>query len=64
LSGLAPALSFQIRKLTPLECERAMGMPDGWTAGLEDRARWEISGNAVSRDLLEWIGHRIVAATA
>ena len=37
-----------MRKLTPLECERLMGFPDGWTdAGLSDTKRGEALGNAV-----------------
>lgn len=62
LNDLAPALSFQIRKLTPLECERAMNMPDGWTEGLDDHARWDILGNGVNRAAAEWIGRRIIEA--
>lgn len=62
MNGLAPALSFRIRQLAPLECERAMGLPDGYTEELTDHQRWDTVGNGVSRDVAEWIGRRIIAA--
>ena len=37
-----------IRRLTPLECERLQGFPDGWTEGLSDTRRYQALGNAVS----------------
>jgi len=36
------------RMLTPLECERLQGFPDGWTAGAPDSARYFALGNAVN----------------
>lgn len=50
-----------IRRLTPLECERAMGFPDEWTSGLHYRERWRLLGNAVVPAVAEWIGKRLVA---
>ena len=49
-----------IRRLTALEHERAMGFPDRWTAGLEDRTRRMLLGNAVVPNVAEWIARRIV----
>jgi len=36
---VAPLPYGAVRRLTPLECERLQGFPDGWTAVLEDRAK-------------------------
>lgn len=52
-----------VRRLTPLECERLQGFPDGWTAGQSDAARYRQLGNAVAVPVSEWIARRI-AATA
>lgn len=38
----------RIRRLTPLECERLQGFPDGWTEGLSDTQRYKTLGNAVT----------------
>ena len=37
-----------IRRLTPTECERLQGFPDGWTEGQSDTQRYKQMGNAVS----------------
>lgn len=39
-----------IRRLTPLECERLQGFPDGWTAlpGVADSKRYKALGNSVA----------------
>ena len=41
-----------IRRLTPLECERLQGFPDGWTniPGASDSARYRALGNSVYWD--------------
>jgi DNA (cytosine-5)-methyltransferase 1 len=51
-----------VRRLTPLECERLQGFPDGWTEGVPDSSRYRMLGNAVCVPVAEWIGRRIVAA--
>jgi len=56
-----------VRRLTPTECERLQGFPDGWTAeGADgpqsDSARYRQLGNAVCVNVAEWIGHRIMEA--
>jgi DNA (cytosine-5)-methyltransferase 1 len=38
----------RIRRLTPLECERLQGFPDGWTEGIADTQRYRCLGNAVT----------------
>lgn len=56
---------YSIRKLTPLECERLQGFPDGWTEygadgkKISDSACYKALGNAVSVPLPEIIGKRI-----
>lgn len=49
-----------VRRLTPVECERLQGFPDGWTAGQSDSARYRQLGNAVCVPVAEWIARRIV----
>lgn len=63
-----------VRRLTPTECERLQGFPDGWTClcGVEpystmtcrcpDSARYRAMGNAVTVQVIEWIGRRLLAA--
>ena len=43
----------RIRRLTPLECERLQGFPDGWTEGLSDTQRYKTLGNAVTVNVVE-----------
>jgi DNA (cytosine-5)-methyltransferase 1 len=50
----------QVRRLTPLECERLQGFPDDWTAGQSDSARYKQMGNAVAVPVVEWIIQGIV----
>jgi site-specific DNA-cytosine methylase len=59
-----------VRRLTPMECERLQGFPDGWTShridekkGLveqSDSARYKQMGNAVAVPVVEWIMKRLV----
>ena len=53
-----------IRRLTPLECERLQGFPDGWTdiPGASDSARYKALGNSVEIPCVEFIMSRIAAA--
>ena len=66
-------LSGQVRRLTPLECERLQGFPDGYTQipyrGKEpylcpDGPRYTALGNSMAVPVMEWIGRRILMATA
>ena len=45
----------RIRRLTPTECERLQGFPDGWTEGLSDTQRYKTLGNAVTVNVIEYI---------
>lgn len=46
-----------IRRLTPLECERLQGFPDGWTdiPGASDSARYKALGNSVAIPCVDFI---------
>ncbi len=56
--------SLLIRRLTPLECERLMGCPDGWTdiPGASDSARYRSLGNSVAIPCVEYIMRGIAMA--
>ena len=49
----------RIRRLTPVECERLQGFPDGWTEGVSDTQRYKQMGNAVTVDVVEYIARRL-----
>lgn len=53
-----------IRRLTPLECERLQGFPDGWTdlPGASDSARYKALGNSVAIPCVEFIMRGIALA--
>lgn len=64
-----------VRRLTPTECERLQGFPDGWTAerfdykkqqviAQPDSARYKQMGNAVAVPVVQWIISRLVAHEA
>lgn len=50
----------KIRRLTPLECERLQGFPDGWTGGVSDTQRYKCLGNAVTVNVVREIIRRLV----
>jgi DNA (cytosine-5)-methyltransferase 1 len=59
------AAGGSVRRLTPVECERLQGWPDGWTnpTGLEkDTRRYAAIGDGVTAPVAEWIGRKIMAA--
>ena len=53
-----------VRRLTPLECERLQGFPDGWTEGFADSVRYRMLGNAVAVPMAEWVLRRLARAAA
>lgn len=48
-----------IRRLTPLECERLQGFPDGWTEGISDSQRYKCLGNSITVNVAEEIFRRL-----
>jgi DNA (cytosine-5)-methyltransferase 1 len=61
------AYADEVRRLTPLECERIQGFPDGWTSVNQpeidiervDTLRYHALGNAVSVSVVKWLATRI-----
>lgn len=61
-----------VRRLTPLECERLQGFPDGWTNIGEwvdskgkkhkssDAPRYKALGNSIALPFWEWMAARMV----
>ena len=60
----AEACAHLIRRLTPLECERLQGFPDGWTdiPNASNSARYKALGNSVAIPCVEFIMSRIATA--
>lgn len=55
---------MRVRKLTPTECERLQGFPDGWTDirdATPDTPRWQALGNSMAVPVIRWLGERIQA---
>lgn len=52
-----------VRRLTPLECERLQGFPDGYTDVLSDTQRYKALGNSMAVPCMAWIGNRIKERT-
>jgi DNA (cytosine-5)-methyltransferase 1 len=59
----------KLRRLTPVECERLQGYPDGWTSkGIDDNKiveisdtqRYKMCGNAVTTNVINAIGSRLI----
>jgi DNA (cytosine-5)-methyltransferase 1 len=50
---------LQVRRLTPMECERLQGFPDNWTATQSDSQRYRQMGNAVTVNVIESIGQQL-----
>lgn len=62
-SVMTPAM--QVRRLTPVECERLQGFPDGYTdirprgKDTPDGPRYKALGNSMAVPVMRWIGERI-----
>lgn len=61
------ATTMQVRRLTPIECERLQGFPDGYTdirprdKDTPDGPRYKALGNSMAVPVMRWIGERIEA---
>lgn len=69
--GQPPGLveASAVRRLTPVECERLQGFPDGWTATSDgapqsDSARYRQLGNSIAVPVFAWVARRLVAVDA
>lgn len=53
---------MQVRRITPTECERLQGFPDGYT-DIKDKTpdgpRYKALGNSMAVPVMRWIGERI-----
>ena len=65
-----PPRRYVVRRLTPTECERLQGFPDGWTRipykgkpaeACPDGPRHRALGNSMAVPVMRWIGERIAA---
>jgi DNA (cytosine-5)-methyltransferase 1 len=60
--------SYAVRRLTPVECERLQGFPDGWTeyghdgTRISDSARYRALGNSVAIPCVQYIMDNIASA--
>ena len=60
-STLAVQQDLDVRRLTPTECERLQGFPDGWTEPLgSDTKRYAAMGDAVTVNVGEWLAQRCI----
>jgi len=64
--GTAVMTAMQVRRLTPTECERLQGFPDGYTnipwrkkPEAPDGPRYKALGNSMAVPCMKWIGERI-----
>lgn len=63
--GQGVSLGMQVRRLTPTECERLQGFPDGHTLipyrgkPAADGPRYKAIGNSMAVPVMRWIGERI-----
>ena len=55
-----PPTNMAVRRLTPIECERLMGWPDGWTDGQADTHRYKQCGNGVASPVATWIAQQLL----
>ena len=62
----AMTAAMQVRRLTPVECERLQGFPDGYTnipwrskPESPDGPRYKALGNSMAVPVMRWIGERI-----
>lgn len=64
-TGHGVATKSAVRRLTPLECERLQGFPDGYTDVVyrkkpaTDGPRYKALGNSMAVPVMRWIGERI-----
>jgi DNA (cytosine-5)-methyltransferase 1 len=59
--GTNAVQNMRVRRLTPMECERLQGFPDGYThtPTSSDTTRYKALGNSMAVPVMRWIGKRI-----
>jgi site-specific DNA-cytosine methylase len=66
--NMAVASNLSVRRLTPTECDRLQGFPDGFTQipwrnkpteNCPDGPRYKALGNSMAVPVMRWIGERI-----
>ena len=63
-------IGMAVRRLTPVECERLQGFPDGYTdikpkgKPTPDGPRYKALGNSMAVPCMRWLGERIAAVDA
>lgn len=62
MDKMGSVLTSTVRRLTPTECERLQGFPDGWTEGQADSHRYKQLGNAVAVPVVDFLISRLVAS--
>jgi DNA (cytosine-5)-methyltransferase 1 len=68
--GTAVMQAMAVRRLTPTECERLQGFPDGYTdikhggKPTPDGPRYKALGNSMAVPVMAWIGKRIQEVVA
>jgi DNA (cytosine-5)-methyltransferase 1 len=72
-SSIGVQHGMSVRRLTPTECERLQGFPDGWTqvawkgkaaSECPDGPRYKALGNSMACNVMRWIGTRIAMVDA
>ena len=64
-NGMGIWHGMQVRRLTPIECERLQGFPDQYTnvpyrgKPAADRPRYKALGNSMAVPVMRWIGERV-----
>jgi len=62
-SGIGLVQTDNIRKLTPIECERLQSLPDNYTDGIAKTHRYKCLGNAFNAEVIRFILDFIPAKT-
>jgi len=69
--AIVQPIAMQVRRLTPVECERLQGFPDNYTnipwrnkPESPDGPRYKALGNSMAVPVMRWIGERIAALDA
>jgi DNA (cytosine-5)-methyltransferase 1 len=64
-SSIGVLTGWRVRRLTPVECERLQGFPDGYTdvpyrgKAAADGPRYKALGNSMAVNVMRWIGRRV-----